>query len=145
MAKLPKSLTKVTGFSKALALLLILAFITVAFYAGMMFQQKYTEVAATITPTPTPIVAGQTSCNTDSDCTLTTSEVSCCPNTKCLRYSDPQIIAVSSTWLKTERISICGVRVMCPMYAVMCTREITEENAHYSAKCIQHICTKVRS
>lgn len=52
--KLPKSLTKVTAFSKALALLLILAFIAVAFYAGMMFDQKYLSSLSQVVPTPTP-------------------------------------------------------------------------------------------
>ena len=53
MKKLPKSLTKVTGFSKIVALLLILAFIISAFYAGIMFQQKYVVILSAITPTPT--------------------------------------------------------------------------------------------
>lgn len=145
--RLPKSLTRVTGFSKTLAFLLLLIFIGSAFYGGMMFQQKYAAVIATITPTPTPISNNQVACSADSDCTLTTVNVqnSCCPNTRCVRYADEGIIAVNTAWLATEKNAVCGVRRMCPMIAVMCTRSITEENAHYSAKCVQNICRKVQS
>lgn len=145
--RLPKSLTRVTGFSKIIAFLLLLIFIGSAFYGGMLFQQKYAAVIATITPTPTPISNNQIACTTDSNCTLTTSNVqnSCCANTRCVRYADERIIAVNAIWLAQEKNAVCGVRRMCPMIAVICTRSITEENAHYSAKCVQNVCQKVQN
>ncbi len=53
MVKLSKSLTHVTGFSKILALFLILAFLGVAFLAGMMFQKEAGSMMNTFSPTPT--------------------------------------------------------------------------------------------
>lgn len=145
--KLPKSLTRVTPFSKSLALLLTIAFIAVAFYSGMLFQQKAVEIAGNVTPTPTPIMSPKTSCSVDSDCVFTTEDtkLSCCPNTRCIRYGDEGVIAVSASWFEKERTSVCGARNVCPMFAIMCTRSITEENNHYSAKCVRAVCTKVRS
>jgi len=161
MTRLPKSLTRVTTFSKLIAFFVILGFMVSAFYAGFLFNQKYSSVLSSITPTPTPsssgqtgvqsgptpVVSAQTSCNTDSDCMLTTANTqnSCCPNTRCLNFADSSTIAVNSKWLESQKSSVCGQHYMCPMIMAVCTRQITEENAHYSAKCVQHVCTKVRS
>lgn len=147
MKRLPRSLIRVTLFSKILALLLMLAFLGVAFYSGMQFQQKYVEIAGTTIPTPTPAVQDKMLCRTDSDCLFTTKDtaLSCCPNTRCIRYADEGILAVNAMWFKQQQENICGAKHVCPMYAVVCTKSITEENNHYTAKCIQHVCTKVQS
>lgn len=147
MAQLPTSLTRVTRFSKILALLLILAFIGSAFYAGVAFDSQYHEFFASTTPTPTPAVpTAQTTCQTDSDCVIASINAAdlCCPNTKCINLASASSVAVNTQWLISQRQNVCG-RKLCPMYAVMCTREITQENAHYHAKCVQHVCQKVRS
>lgn len=144
MAKLPKSLTRVTGFSKVLALLMFLAFIASAFYAGFLFDEQYRNLAITISPTPSP--STQTMCQTDSDCTLTTADVaaSCCPNTRCLNFADATTIAVNVQWLESQKTHVCGASRICPMFATMCTRDIVAGNSHYSAKCVRDACQKVR-
>ncbi|HYK08813.1 MAG TPA: hypothetical protein VEW42_04925 [Candidatus Eisenbacteria bacterium] len=43
MAKLPKSLTRVTWFSKTIALFLFFVFILSAFYAGMQYQKNVVD------------------------------------------------------------------------------------------------------
>lgn len=147
MVSLPNSLTRVTGFSKILALLIILAFIGSAFYAGAAFDAQYHGVFARVTPTPTPALpTAQTACQTDSDCVIVSANSvdTCCPNTKCINYGSASAVAVNVQWLQSQRKSVCSGK-FCPMYAVMCTREITEENAHYHAACVQHVCRKVRS
>lgn len=145
--KLPSSLTHVTKFSKMLALLIIVAFMLSAFYAGIVFQQKYSPTLSSITPTPTPVVSAATACVQDSDCILASSDIpgTCCPNIKCLNFADSRTVALNGAWLNEARSASCGKKIMCPMIAVMCPRGIVEENAHYSARCVQHVCTKVRS
>lgn len=140
MKKLPKSLTKVTGFSKLVALFVILGFLASAFYAGVLFNQKYSL------NTSSPVATEETTCSADSDCSLadiTTGNL-CCPNTRCTDYSKTNEQAYNSQWLQSEKFNQCKGR-MCPMIAVICTKEITEENMHYSAKCISHVCTKIRN
>lgn len=143
--KLPKSLTRVTTFSKLLAVFIIFAFIVSAFYAGIMFQQKYSSQLLSVTPTPTPAVSEQTACQNDSDCILTDISRSalCCPNTACLDLSKDYVVAMNSAWVATRKENLCSGS-MCPMIAAMCTKEITEKNTHYSAKCVSNVCTKVR-
>lgn len=147
MVKLPKSLIRVTAFSKLIALFVIVGFLVSAFYAGYLFSQKYGSALSEITPTPTPISNEQTSCSVDSDCILTSADTknSCCPNLKCLDYADSSTVAVNGMWAKEEKTSVCGVHIMCPMIATMCPRQISEENQHYQAKCVEHVCTKVRN
>lgn len=146
MAKFPKSLTRVTGFSKFLALLLILGFLFVAFYAGVLFDQQYVRLGQNNLPAPTQAISEQSYCAQDSDCVLTTDNTqnSCCPNTHCLNLSDNSTIAVNEKWLTNEKISACGEKHMCPMIAAICTKDIQEKNSHYSAKCVSHMCTKVQ-
>jgi len=148
--KLPSSLTQVTAFSKILALILILIFVLFGFYLGMQYQKKVSSLGIDVTPTPTAQIAAQTSCQTDSDCLLantnTESSLSfCCPNTKCLDLGSQDVMAVNTLWLQSQKTSVCSAHYMCPMIAALCTRQITENNSHYQAKCIQNTCQKIRS
>ncbi|HSD98126.1 MAG TPA: hypothetical protein VLB73_00330 [Patescibacteria group bacterium] len=146
MVKLPKSLTRVTSFSKLVALFVILGFLLGAFYAGILFQKNYGSLSLGLAPTPTPFASDENACTSDSDCVLAdlSSQGLCCPNTKCADFSQESVRAVSSAWLTNHTFNQCKGR-MCPMIMVICTRNITEENKHYNAKCISHVCTKVRS
>lgn len=147
MTKLPKSLTRVTAFSKLIALFIIVGFVVSAFYAGYLFNQKYASALSAISPTPTPIANEQTSCSVDSDCVLSSADTKnfCCPNLKCLDNASTATIAVNRNWLTGEKTAVCGEHHLCPMIMTMCTRQITQENQHYQAKCIEHVCTKVRN
>lgn len=152
MAKmqLPKSLTRVTGFSKALAVLIIFIFMMFAFYLGIQYQKKAASLGVDVSPTPTvaPVQDNQATCETDTDCVLAftnTDETSafCCPNTRCLDVSKTDVKAVNSNWLGAEKNSVCVNHRMCPMIATICTKQIQESNSHYSAKCIHNTCQKV--
>ena len=151
--KLPKSLTKVTTFSKLLAVFLFFAFLGSAFYAGIIFDQKFNTTINDIFRNPSPIqwgtayVSEKVTCTKDNDCVLTTSNTqsACCPNITCLHLADTSSIAVNGKWLVGQKQSVCGQRYMCPMIAMMCPQGVLVENAHYSAKCIQHVCQKVKS
>ena len=149
MTRLPRSLTRVTTFSKLVALFVIAGFLVSAFYAGFLFNQKYGSAISSITPTPTSAAAvnDQTSCSVDSDCTLAdmSDNSLCCPNIKCSDYSKDYEQAVNTQWFTQYQNGKCGTRHMCPMIAMMCAKGVLEENAHYSAKCISHVCTKVRN
>jgi len=142
--KLPKSLTKVTGFSKLVTLFLVIAFVFVAFLGGMMWDRQFSQVAQ-ITPTPTPIQQVQISCNRDSDCIL--SDLSenttlCCPNTACTNLERGSVMAVNVTWLSTYKTSICAQRA-CPMIFAVCTKQLLEKNSHFTAVCVRSTCQKV--
>lgn len=146
MTKLPKSLTRVTTFSKLIALFVFLAFIVSAFYAGMLFQKKAGDLTFT-TPTPTPqLVSEQTQCQINTDCTLAdiNKTAACCPNARCLDLSKEDVSAVNLAWLQKYQKELC-VKKICPMIMTICAKQITEENKRYSAKCINNICQKVRS
>lgn len=142
---LPTSLTRVTTFSKLLAVCIIFGFILAAFYAGIVFQQKYSSELLAVTPTPTQAPSEEIVCQKDSDCTL--SDVSqsalCCPNTVCKDLSKDYVRAYSAKWLATRKQHLCS-GTFCPMIMAMCTKEITLSNSHFSAKCVQNSCQKVR-
>lgn len=147
--KIPGSLTRVTAFSKILALILILIFVLFGFYLGMQYQKKLSSLGIDVTPTPTPVVTSQTSCQKDSDCILANTDTAnttayCCPNTKCIDLGSSNVTAVNAAWFGSEKSSVCSGHYMCPMIAVLCTRPITENNRHYQARCVQNTCQKVR-
>lgn len=48
MKKLPKSLTKVTGFSKLLAFTLIVIFLFCAFFVGMLYEKQIGDMHSTV-------------------------------------------------------------------------------------------------
>lgn len=141
---LPNSLTTVTFFSKILALVVILIFILSGFYAGTLYQKEVDQKA--VYPTTQP-ASDKTTCTKDSDCIL--SEISndttatCCPNTRCLDLSKSNVKAVNNNWLNDQKRSICQGHYMCPMIYALCTKEITQANSHYGAKCESKMCVKV--
>lgn len=80
----------------------------------------------------------QSSCQQDSDCVI--SDFNPCPfTTKCEDYSQTSYIGVNSKWLQDQNLG-----KMCMMVMAQCSQEQLTINKHYSAKCINSVCQKVK-
>lgn len=101
------------------------------------------------TQVPASTPASQNVCTTDNDCGLfDTSAVNtmylCCGLNRCSDYSEDVVQAVNNSWITAERTNVCGnKRFMCPMIAVLCTKQITEIQKSYKAKCVNNVCKKI--
>ncbi len=70
---IPKSWTKVTAFSKFLAMFLLITLPFAGFYLGIQYQSTlqplpYQPIIVVPKPTPTAAVIDSLTCQTDSDC-----------------------------------------------------------------------------
>ncbi|MGH7245422.1 MAG: hypothetical protein ACREGI_00630 [Candidatus Levyibacteriota bacterium] len=142
--KLPKSLITVTPFSKALALFLFILFPFVGFYLGMMYQKSVTQISSDQNSTAN---TSEFYCQQDSDCTMykkdTVGTALCCSNlNNCMNYYDDSVIAVSSSWVANKRTAACGEHIMCPMIAMMCTKDIYDSHMQVKAVCNHNVCKK---
>lgn len=112
------------------------------------------QISEEVTPITTPstnispsALNPDVSCNQDSDCILddtnrkTVMQI-CCNNT-CSNYFDASVIAVNKNWFQGYKGSVCFVRQLCPMYAMMCTKEATLSHQQVTVACQNHVCTKV--
>lgn len=133
MIKLPSSLTTVTQFSKLLAAILFIAFIILAFFAGMKYQgiidltqyQQDNFVTTRPSPTPTPTCIPRPACldsvprclipETPDMCpraTACTMEAKLCPDGK--TYVSRQGPNCEFAVCPTSSETICPTPPTCP-------------------------------
>lgn len=82
-------------------------------------------------------------CTIDTDCTLYNSDPSiaqCSPESACPNFSSAKAIAVNSNSLTQFRKNLPVTN--CQMLPV-CDDSVTQQNKHFTAKCIKNICQKV--
>lgn len=90
-------------------------------------------------------------CSTDNDCALfDTSAINtmsvCCGLNRCSDYSKDTVQAVNTQWLIAQKINTCSnKRIMCPMIAVMCTKQIIEIQRSYHPQCVKNVCEKIKA
>ncbi len=163
-----KSLVKITAhtilFTLGVVIIAIICFV-VGFGLGakqLNIEKNSSSTIPIVTPKIseeiTPITTPSTnitpsaenpdiSCNQDSDCILDdtnrkTAMQVCCNNT-CSNYFDASVIAVNKNWFVSYKAEVCSTRQLCPMYAMMCTKEATLSHQQVTVACQNHICTKV--
>jgi len=156
--------------AKTIMVVVLMVFIALSFFlGGFLAGTKYpSQNLQNISPTTTPAaVSGipqvttfpsplplptlsptvDTSCQQDGDCTFynsaQTNRMQVCCNISCTNYFDASVIAVNVNWLAAYKGSICVRPLMCPMIAMMCTKEAMQSHDQVKAKCQNNICTKV--